>query len=191
MKRRAVAAALSVALVGGAVPAHAGVERPVDQRSSIKPLLELSSPAHSSEHSSMATDEELRTEWAEATRKGFFSPIIESIYGLNIPDDLDERTAAVDDNVAKYESNGSANTVLGSSLKWDAARGQQLGTALNWWIAAGVLAGLLGGVVAADQAGLIQFPTAADISRLQADAQANIAQFGGDVRAQLEANLPR
>ena len=96
MKRRVVAAALSVALVAGAVPAHAGVERPVDDRSSIKPLFELSSPAHSSEHSSMATNEKLREEWAEAARKGFFSPIIESIYGLDIPDGYEERMAAED-----------------------------------------------------------------------------------------------
>lgn len=190
MKRRVVAAALSVALVAGAAPAHAGVERPVDDRSSNKPLFELSSPEHSSEHSSMATDEELHDKWAEASRMGFFSPIIESIYGLDIPDGFEERMDAVDDNVAQYENNGSANAVLGSSLKWDAARGQQLGTALNWWIAAGVLAGLLGGVVAADQAGLIALPTAADVARLQGDAQANFARVQEDVRAQLEAYLP-
>ncbi|MCT1684429.1 hypothetical protein M3A74_06320 [Corynebacterium appendicis] len=183
MKRRVVAAALSVALVAGAVPAHAGVERPVDDRSSIKPLFELSSPAHSSEHSSMATNEKLREEWAEAARKGFFSLIIESIYGLDIPDGYEERMAAEDGNVARYDNNGSANAVLGSSLKWDMARGQQLGTALNWWIAAGVLAGLLGGVVAADQAGLIALPTAADVARLQSDAQANVARVQEDARA--------
>lgn len=190
MKRRVVAAALSVALVAGAVPAHAGMERPVDDRSSVTPLLELSSPAHSSEHSSMATEEQLRDEWAAASRKGFFSPIIESIYDLDIPDGMDERLDAVDGNVARYDANGSANAVLGSSLKWDAARGQQLGTALNWWIAAGVLAGLLGGAVAADQAGLIALPTADDVARLQGDAQAHFARMQDDVRGQIEAYLP-
>ncbi|MGV0431165.1 hypothetical protein [Corynebacterium sp. 20_84] len=190
MKRRAVAAALTVALVAGAVPAHAGEERPVDQHSSIKPLLELSSPEHSSEHSSMATDEHLREEWAAASRKGFFSPIIESIYDLEIPDGFEERMDAVDENVARYDNNESANAVLGSSLRWDAARGQQLGTALNWWIAAGVLVGLFGGVFAADQAGLIALPTSADFTRLQADAQSNLARVQGDVRAQIEAYLP-
>ncbi|MDK8797530.1 hypothetical protein QP994_06485 [Corynebacterium sp. MSK044] len=29
--------------------------------------------------------------------------------------------------------------MLGSSLKWDVARGNQLGTALNWWIALSVI----------------------------------------------------
>ena len=97
---------------------------------------------------------------------------------------------AVDENVARYDNNESANAVLGSSLRWDAARGQQLGTALNWWIAAGVLVGLFGGVFAADQAGLIALPTSADFGRLQADAQSNLARVQGDVRAQIEAYLP-
>jgi len=187
MKRRIVAAALSVSLIAGAVPAHAGVERPVDQGSSIKPILELSSPAHSSEHSSFADDEGLREAWGKATRMGFFSPLIESIYKLEIPTeyetpdiDEDENDGPVEKaNWEKYQSKESLNKVLGSSLKWDAARGNQLGVALNWWITAGVLAGLLGGVFAANQAGLIQIPSAADLDRMHADA-----------RRQLEALLP-
>lgn len=157
MKRRIAAATLTVALVAGVVPAHAGVERPVDQRSSVQPMLELSSPSHSAEHSSFATDEQLKSKWDEAVRMGFFSPVIERIYDLEIGDTTwQEREAA---NRGKYEANEAANNVLGSSLKWDAARGHQLGTALNWWIAAGIVAGLLGGVIAADQAGVIRIPT--------------------------------
>mgnify|MGYP006947036937 FL=1 len=187
MKRRIVAAALSVSLIAGAAPAHAGEERPVDQASSIKPIFELSSPSHSSEHSSFADDEDLRKAWGKATRMGFFSPLIESIYKLEIPTeyetpdiDEDENEGPVEKaNWEKYQSKESLNKVLGSSLKWDAARGNQLGVALNWWITAGVLAGLLGGVFAANQAGLIQIPSAADLDRMHADA-----------RRQLEALLP-
>lgn len=153
MKRRIVAATLSVALVAGVSPAHAGVERPVDQRSSVAPLLELSSPSHSSQHLQFASEEELKEKWDAAVRMGFFTPVIEQIYGLEIGESTwEERQAA---NQGKYEANESANKVLGSSLRWDAARGQQLGTALNGWIVAGVLMGLLGGVIAAHQAGLI------------------------------------
>lgn len=165
MKRRMFAAALSVALVAGTPAAHAGVERPVDQHSSVKPLAQLSSPGHSSGHVSLATDEQLKEKWEAAVRMGFFTPLIEKIYNLEIGDTTwEERETA---NQGKYEANEAANTVLGSSLKWDAARGRPLGTALNWWITAGVLAGLLGGVIAASKAGVIQIPAVWDVERLQ------------------------
>lgn len=181
MKRRIVAAVLSVSLIAGAAPAHAGVERDVESElSSIKPFLELSSPSHMAEHSSFADDAQLEEKWGEATRKGFFSPIIESIYKLEIPVYAEDRYEQVDPNWEKYQSKEALNKVIGSSLKWDAAQGYQLGRALNWWITAGVLAGLLGGVIAANQAGVIQIPSAADLERMHADA-----------RRQLEALLPK
>ena len=156
MKRRILAIALSAcALGGGAAPAHAGVTRPVDQRSSVKPLFELSSPAHSSQNWSFATDEQLKEKWDAAVRMGFFSPVIEQIYGLKIGDVTWQEPQAA--NEGTFEAKPTANDVLGSSLKWDVARGNQLGTALNWWIALGVIgtvltvgvAALLGG--ASDQ----------------------------------------
>lgn len=184
MKRRFAAAFLSVTLVAGAVPAHAEAGREVDQRSSLKPLFELSSPAHSSEHLSFATDEELKDKWGAATRKGHFSPLVERIYDLEVPDDLEGRMENVDPNWDKYQANESANAVLGSSLKWDAARGVQLGRALDGWIAGGVtialLAGLIGGLTAANNAGLISLPSPADLQRMQAD-----------LRRQVEAQLPQ
>ncbi|PMC64782.1 hypothetical protein CJ203_03750 [Corynebacterium tuscaniense] len=78
---------------------------------------------------------------------GFFTPVIEQIYGLEISDvTWQERQAA---NEGRFEANPIPNQVLGSSLKWDAARGQQLGTALNWWIGIGVAATVLTAGVAA------------------------------------------
>ena len=79
--------------------------------------------------------------------------LIETIYGLDINDDqfLEDRVAA---NAGKFEQNQSANSVLGSSLKWDAARGYQLGNTLNWLIALGVVTAAVGGTVAASMAGL-------------------------------------
>lgn len=180
MKRRIVAAVLSVSLIAGAAPAHAGVERPIeDEGSSIKPMLELSSPSHMAEHSSFADDQGLEDAWGKATRMGFFSPLIEGVYDLEIPRYLEDREDQVDPNWQKYQSKEALNKVVGSSLKWDAGQGYQMGTALNLWITAGVLAGLLGGVLAANQAGLIQIPSAADLDRMHADA-----------RRQFEALLP-
>lgn len=87
MKRRILGIALSACALGCvAAPAHAGIARPVDQRSSVKPLFELSSPAHSSQNWSFATDEQLKEKWDAAVRMGFFSPVIEQIYGLKIGD---------------------------------------------------------------------------------------------------------
>ena len=148
MKCRFVAVALAACLlVGVAAPGHAEAGHPVDQRSSVKPVLELSSPSHSSQHWSFATDEQLKEKWDAAVRMGFFTPVIEQIYGLEISDvTWQERQAA---NEGKFEANPIPNQVLGSSLKWDAARGQQLGTALNWWIGIGVAATVLTAGVAA------------------------------------------
>ena len=56
----------------------------------------------------------------------------------------------------KFEAKPTANEVLGSSLKWDAARGQQLGTALNWWIALGVIGTVLTAGVAAFLSGAFE-----------------------------------
>lgn len=154
MKRRIVAAVLSVSLIAGAAPAHAGEERPIkDEGSSIKPMLELSSPSHMAEHSSFADDQGLEDAWGKATRMGFFSPLIKSIYDLEIPESLREEGEdypEVNANWGKYQSKEALNKVIGSSLKWDAHQGYRMGTALNLWIAAGVLAGLLGGVFAAN-----------------------------------------
>lgn len=154
MNRRFLASALAVSVVlGGAAPAHAGVERPVDQASSIGPMLELSSVEHSSQHWDFATDEELKEKWDAAVRMGFFSPTIERIYDLEIGDvTWQEREEA---NRGKFEEHQAANQVLGSSLKWDAARGQQLGTALNWWIAVGVITAVLGAGAAAFASGVL------------------------------------
>ena len=90
----------------------------------------------------------------EAVRMGFFSPTIEKIYNLEIGDvTWQEREAA---NEGKFEAKPTANEVLGSSLKWDAARGQQLGTALNWWIALGVIGTVLTAGVAAFLSGAFE-----------------------------------
>lgn len=140
MKRRlTLAVALSASLTfGTAAPAHADISRPVDSRSSVNPLLELSSPTHAAEHSSLATDAELDDAWSAAIRTGFFSPLIASIYGLQLEDmTWQEREAA---NAGKLAANPAATEVLGSSLRWDAARGRQFGTALNILIGGGVVA---------------------------------------------------
>lgn len=163
--RTALAAGTAVSLsLGLAMPADAQVTRPVDDKSSIKPMFEFSSPSYIQENSSTATDEELKEKWDAAVRMGFFSPIIESIYKLEINDDQEwqEREAA---NAGKFEANKAATDVLGSSLKWDAARGYQLGNTLNWLIALGVIGTVVGGVVAANFAGLITLPNPADIER--------------------------
>lgn len=155
MKSRFVAVALAACVLGGvAAPAHAEAGRPVDQRSSVKPLFEMSSAENSSQYWSFATDEELKEKWDEAVRMGFFSPTIEKIYDLEIGDvTWQERQAA---NEGKFEAKPTANEVLGSSLKWDAARGQQLGTALNWWIALGVIGTVLTAGVAAFLSGAFE-----------------------------------
>ncbi|MCQ4623037.1 hypothetical protein [Corynebacterium sp. CCUG 70398] len=152
--RTAIASAAAVSLtLSLATPADAQVNRPVDDTSSIKPMLEFSSPSYIQETSSTATDEELRQKWEEAVRMGHIAPLIEAIYGLDINDDqfLEEREAA---NAGKFEQNQSANSVLGSSLKWDAARGYELGNTLNWLIALGVITAAVGGAVAAYTAGV-------------------------------------
>ncbi|MCQ4620074.1 hypothetical protein KBX19_02435 [Corynebacterium sp. CCUG 71335] len=152
--RTAIASAAAVSLtLSLATPADAQVNRPVDDTSSIKPMLEFSSPSYIQENSSTATDEELRQKWEEAVRMGHIAPLIEAIYGLDINDDqfLEDRVAA---NAGKFEQNHSANAVLGSSMKWDAARGYELGNTLNWLIALGVITAAVGGAVAAYTSGV-------------------------------------
>lgn len=153
----ALAAATATALAVGSAgalapaPAHAGVSRPIeDQRSSIAPMFELSSPSHQHQHWRFATQEDLEAQWAAAIRMGFFTPAIARIYGLELDDLTWQEREEV--NKGKYEAHGSANSVLGSSLRWDTARGMPLGTALDWWIGAGVTALILaisGGALAA------------------------------------------
>lgn len=152
--RTAIASAAAVSLTFGlATPADAQVNRPVDDTSSIKPMLELSSPSYIQENSSTATDEELRQKWDAAVRMGHIAPLIKAIYGLDINDDQEwqQREAA---NAGKFEQNQSANSVLGSSLKWDAARGHWMGNTLNWLIALGVITAAVGGAVAAYTSGV-------------------------------------
>lgn len=152
--RTAIASAAAVSLTFGlTTPANAQVTRPVDDRSSIKPMFEFSSPSYIQENSSTATDEQLKEKWDAAVRMGHMTSLIEAIYGLDINDDQEwqQREAA---NAGKFEQNQSANSVLGSSLKWDAARGYQLGNTLNWLIALGVVTAAVGGTVAASMAGL-------------------------------------
>lgn len=152
--RTAIASAAAVSLTFSlATPADAQVTRPVDDSSSIKPMLEFSSPSYIQENSSTATDEELRQKWDAAVRMGHIAPLIKVIYGLDINGDQEwqQREAA---NAGKFEQNQSANSVLGSSLKWDAARGYKLGNTLNWLIALGVITAAVGGAVAAYTAGV-------------------------------------
>ena len=168
MNRRLGAAALAVALALplAAAPAQAE-DGPIQgtegwPASSVGPLGELSSIEQSSQDNRVAGDEEYEKKWKGAIRMDHFTPIVRGIFDIEKQPDIEDQRLTADEREAKYanvrEEHATAEKVLGSSFRRDAARNMQFGETFNIILAGVILAPLMLLFNFAVQNGMIRIP---------------------------------